>query len=103
LLRGIQRFAEWVSTEDAKVKEALSFGMYPPPGMPSSPATWEDIERLALHYPAAHHAVTMVERGDLSREQALIYLVYALAGSFQALFAAEVERRRREPFPWART
>jgi len=70
--------------------------LYPPPGQPSNPPTWEDIERLALHYQVLHQAATLVERGDLTREQALILAVYALADSFQRLFHAEVERRRNE-------
>jgi len=73
------------------------FDLYPVPGKPSTPPTWEDIERLALHYPAAHDAVTMVERGDWTREQALVMLVYSLADAFARLFQAEVDRRRVEP------
>lgn len=73
------------------------FDLYPPPGNYSNPPTWDDIERLAMHYPVAHHAVTMVRRGDWTREQALVALVYALADSFSQLFRAEVERRRMEP------
>lgn len=68
--------------------------LYPPPGQPSTPPTWEDVERLALHYPVARDAVTMVRRGEWSREQALIALVYALADTFQKLFHAEVQRHR---------
>jgi hypothetical protein len=71
--------------------------LYPPPGKPSNPPTWEDIERLALHYPVAHDAVTMVRRGDWTREQALIALAYALADAFSRLFKAEADRRMLEP------
>ena len=35
-------------------------------------ATWQDIERRALVNPMLHQAVTMVELGRLTREQALI-------------------------------
>ena len=70
--------------------------LYPPPGSVSTPPAWEDIERLALHYPAAYHAVTMVRRGDWTREQALVALVYALADSFQKLFRAEIDRHVRD-------
>lgn len=76
-----------------------SLEMYPPPGKPSTPPTWEDVERLALHYAQVHHAVTMVERGDWTREQALIALVYALADSFSRLVSAEVERTMMEIGP----
>lgn len=75
-----------------------SLDPYPPPGNPSDPPTWEDIERLALHYPAAHHAVTMVARGDWTREQALIVLVYALADASQRLFKEATNRLMTEPF-----
>jgi hypothetical protein len=71
--------------------------LYPPPGPPSSPPTWDDIERLALHYPVLHQAVTLVRRGDLTREQALIAAVFALADAFQKLFTAEVDCRMNEP------
>lgn len=70
--------------------------LYPPVEMPRWPPSWEDIERLALHYPAARDAVTMVRRGDWSREQALIMLVFAFADSFQKLFKAEIDRRATE-------
>ena len=73
-----------------------SLDLYPPPGQPSNPPTWEDIERLAQHYPQAYHCVVMVERGDWTREQALIVLVYSLAHSFSSMFRAEVERRATE-------
>jgi len=73
--------------------------MYPPPGAPSNPPTWEDIERLSRHYPVVYQAVTMVERGDWTREQALIAVVYALAGSFSELYRAEIDRLQRESSP----
>ena len=73
-----------------------SLDLYPPPGQPSNPPMWEDVERLALHYPAAYHAVMMVHRGDWTREQALIALVYSLTDSFSRLFRAEVERRTND-------
>lgn len=70
--------------------------IYPAPGVPSVPATWEDIERLAIHYPVVHVAVSLVERGDWTREQALVNIVYSLADSFSRLFHAEVDRKRCE-------
>jgi hypothetical protein len=70
--------------------------LYPPPGQPSSPPEWADIERLALHYPVLHDAVTLVRRGDLTREQALIAAVFALADSFQKLFREAVDRKMHE-------
>ena len=56
---------------------------------------WNDIERLALYWPEAQHAVTLVRRGDWSHEQALIALVYTLAEGYYLLFSAEVDRRSR--------
>jgi hypothetical protein len=73
------------------------FDLYPPVELPNFPPTWEDIERLAMHYPVVYHAVAMVERGDWTREQALMMTVFALAQAFQKLFSAEVERKMREP------
>jgi len=73
--------------------------LYPPPGKPSRPPSWEDIERLAQSYPVLHAAVTLYRRTELTREQALILAVFALADAFQRLFVAEVERRRNEPAP----
>jgi hypothetical protein len=77
----------------------LDRDLYPLPGKPSEPPTWEDIERLALHYPAAQAAVTLVERGDLTREQALVVLAYALADAFARIFTAEVEKAKRSSAP----
>lgn len=77
--------------------QVYSSHLYPPPGKPSQPPTWEDIERLSLHNPVLHQVVTLVQRGDLTREQALILAVFSLADSFQQLYRAEVERRRNEP------
>ena len=36
------------------------------------PKTWEDVEEAALHDAVLHQAVTLVERGDLTREEAMI-------------------------------
>ena len=73
--------------------------IYPPPGKPSSPPTWEDVERLALHYAVVHRAVALVRRGEFTREEALIHVAFALAGAFQQLFQAEVERKMLEVAP----
>lgn len=66
--------------------------LYSPVEMPTQPQ-WEDIERLSLHYPQAQQAVAMVQRGDWTREEAMVRLVYAFASAFQQLFQQEVERR----------
>lgn len=68
-----------------------SLDLYPDPGPLSFPASWADIERLALRYPAAHNIVTLVERGDMTREQALVTLVYWFAGAFSKLFKRETD------------
>ena len=70
-----------------------SLDLYPPPGLPSKPPIWEDIERLALHYPQARNAVVLVHRGDWTREQALIALVYVFADAWSSMYRAEIERR----------
>jgi hypothetical protein len=74
----------------------MKLDLYPPVTIPPFPATWEDIERLALHYPLVHQAVSYVRRGDMTKEQALIALVFGLADMFQKMFSAEVERRATE-------
>lgn len=74
----------------------MNVDLYPPLTMPESP-TWADIERMALHYPACHGAVVMVQRGEWTREEALVRLVFAFAIAWQGLFSAEIERLLREP------
>jgi len=83
------------------MKPEIRLDLYPLPGRPSDPPTWEDIQRLSRHYPAAHHAIMLVQRGEWSREQALIALVYALADSFARLFKAEVDRKLVEPLSFS--
>lgn len=53
---------------------------------------------MALYYPQARVAVALVARGEMTREEALVRLVYAIADAFQRMFHAEVERRQCEPF-----
>lgn len=79
---------------DARLAKYMptKFDLYPPPGNPSQPPSWEDIERLARHYPVLQWAVTRVRRGELTREQALIAAVFALADSFQMMVRTEVDR-----------
>lgn len=74
------------------------FDLYPPVTIPENP-TWEDIERLSLHFPYARHAVAMVERGDWTQQEALLRLIFMLSKAWQEMFAAEVDRRNREPMP----
>jgi hypothetical protein len=40
--------------------------------------TWKDVEEAALFEPVLHQAVTLVQRGDLTREEALIAAVLGL-------------------------
>jgi len=40
--------------------------------------TWKDVEEAALFEPVLHQAVTLVRRGDLTREEALIAAVLGL-------------------------
>jgi hypothetical protein len=71
--------------------------LYPPITRPPYPPSWEDVVRLARDYPEARTACILVERGELTREQALIMLVFTYADSFQRFYAAEVDRRMCEP------
>lgn len=77
----------------------MKLEIYPPAGKPSSPPTWDDVERLALHYVVVRQAVELMRRGELTREGALIHVAFALAGAFQQLFQGEVERRMLEVAP----
>lgn len=65
--------------------------LYPPPGDVSQPPRWEDIERLSMHYAQARNAIALVDRGDWTREQALISLVYCFAAAFSKQFKAELD------------
>jgi hypothetical protein len=73
--------------------------LYPPIERPGYPPTWEDIEQLARNYTEVRTACIMVERGELTREQALIMLVFTYADLFQRMFSAEVDRRNCETPP----
>jgi len=73
-----------------------SFYLNPPITLPAFPPTWADVEQLARDYPTARHAVVMVQRGDWTREQALIMLAFAFASAYQQMFAAEIERLNTE-------
>lgn len=70
--------------------------LYPDPEPLSTPPTWEDVERLAVNYPSAHAVVSLVERGDLTREQALVSLVHWFATAFSRQFKREADARDRE-------
>lgn len=67
---------------------------YPEPAPASTPPTWEDLERLALHYAIVYHAVTRVRRGELEHEAALLGLVFVLIGEWRRFMLEEIERRR---------
>lgn len=49
--------------------------------------TWTDIEAAARTDPTLHRAVTLVQRGDLTREQALILAALRLAETNRHLHA----------------
>lgn len=67
--------------------------LYPKLEPPTDCGTWEDIQRLALYEPTVRHAVALVERDQLTREQALIFIAFALYETKRQLFQAEVDRR----------
>ncbi len=54
--------------------------------------TWDDMRRLSQVDPVARHAVTMVERGDWTREQALIVLAFTSYKQRREYHNAEVKR-----------
>ncbi len=59
--------------------------------------TWQDIEEAARNEPILHMMVTLVERGDMTREQALIAAVLGLAEIKTSQHAQIVEFMRRRP------
>ena len=73
-----------------------TLSLFPEPGPLSNPPTWEDIELLALNYPTAHAYATMVERGDITREQALIAMVHWFATAFSRQFRRELDAQALE-------
>lgn len=73
-----------------------SLDLFPDPGALGFQASWVDIERLALHYPSARDIVALVERGDMTREQGLVTLVWYFASAFSKHFHREVEAARLE-------
>lgn len=70
--------------------------LFPVPDPPSTPPTWEDIERLAQFYPSARTYATLAECGDMTREQALISMVFWFATAFSQQFQREVDAVQRE-------
>jgi hypothetical protein len=73
-----------------------SLDLFPEPPTLTGTPSWADIERLAMHYPSAHHVVALVERGDISREHALVSLVYWFATEFSRGFRREIEALQLE-------
>jgi hypothetical protein len=43
------------------------------------PPQWRDVEVAAVHDPVLHAAVTLVERGDLTREEAMMWAALSLS------------------------
>jgi hypothetical protein len=69
------------------------FELYPPVGQPEvRELTWDDMRRLAEHDPLARNAVTMAERGDWTREQALIVLAFASYNQLREAHHRELKR-----------
>ena len=62
----------------------------------STPATWDDVLRLASYEPAVRHAIKLVYEG-CDREEALIVAVFMLYELKRTMFQAEIDRRASEP------
>lgn len=60
--------------------------------------TWRDIEERALFDPLLHQAVSLVRRGDLTQEQALITAVLGLSQMVEDQRARLIEELQRKPF-----
>lgn len=72
------------------------FDLHPLMPEPSLPE-WEDIARLRHYSPQLHACLTMHERGDLTREQALILAVFMLYNAHGQLTREAVERLQNSP------
>lgn len=75
-----------------------SLDLYPPVEPPATAdlMTWAAVIRLSYHDPVVRLAVTLAERGDFTREQALIAALFALYNVRARMFQAEVDRRNTE-------
>lgn len=60
--------------------------------------TWDDVERAALTDPVLRQAVVRVRRGDLTREEALIYAVLGLSKICEDQKQQLIEELQRKPF-----
>lgn len=63
------------------------------------PPTWEDIMRIARNEPVLYQAVILVERGDLTREQALMAACVSLAKARNGLMRQHIDLVNRTPMP----
>ena len=59
--------------------------------------TWEDLQLESLNCPVLYQAVTLANRGDLTREQALIEAAIWLSRDRQGWLKREQNRLMREP------
>lgn len=77
---------------------APRFDLHPIMPVPTIPE-WGDVARLRRYSPHLHACVTMQERGDLTREQALILAVFLLYNAHGTLTREAVERRQNAAWP----
>jgi hypothetical protein len=59
--------------------------------------TWEDLQLESLNCPVLHQAVTRANRGDLTREQALVEAAIWLSRERLARLKRDANRLMREP------
>jgi hypothetical protein len=60
--------------------------------------TWTDIEERALFDPLLHQAVTLVQMGELTKEEALIQVALGFSQMVEDQRTRLVEELRRKPF-----
>jgi hypothetical protein len=63
------------------------------PGVP----TWDDVQDEAMHCPVLQHMVTVAERGDVTRDQALTAAVLWLSRDRRRLLEQVAVTRYRVP------
>jgi hypothetical protein len=85
-------------SEQSWDEDEKKWRFFPPVDLPvDQPGlTWDALRPLCLVEPAMRHAEVLVDRGELTREQALIAVVYALYNQKAQLFAALVEQKATE-------
>lgn len=69
----------------------MSLDLYPRLPIPDRPHVYEHLYEVAKHDPTVRTAMVLVERGELSREEALVSMVLALYASKAAIWKQHID------------